>query len=380
MSHDKLRAHKDTVHANVDDVDEEEEDEKTFDCNHCDKTFNKQHLLNRHLPIHNEDEEKLAKRNARETKRNSNEEKVRQIFLMDCELCNVVFGTYRQAIVHYQDEHNKKGYLRCCDKRYFKLNRVLQHCEWHINPMCFKCNLCPKFYMDGTSLRDHVVAQHAPDSEMIFKCNICDKRFSRRHRLTSHQRLYHIPDADKKFECYHCGQRFVVLAFLRQHIRRVHDHVYSHVCDICAKLFRSASSYELHHALVHAKTKMSVQCDQCGRWLKHQKTLDKHMQWHTDKAVACPQCGKESPNKRALRAHIKLSHTEPAFSCTVCEKMFKKRQTLKEHMAIHAGVSDLYSCPFCAKTFRSSANMYAHRKRAHPVEYAQIKAEEAAKH
>lgn len=39
-------------------------------------------------------------------------------------------------------------------------------------------------------------------------------------------------------------------------------------------------------------------------------------------------------------------------------------------MAIHTGRTDLYSCKFCDKTFRSSANMYAHRKRAHPVEYA----------
>lgn len=38
-------------------------------------------------------------------------------------------------------------------------------------------------------------------------------------------------------------------------------------------------------------------------------------------------------------------------------------------MAIHAGRTDLYSCSFCTKTFRSSANMYAHRKRAHPKEY-----------
>lgn len=38
-------------------------------------------------------------------------------------------------------------------------------------------------------------------------------------------------------------------------------------------------------------------------------------------------------------------------------------------MAIHSGRTDLYSCTFCTKTFRSSANMYAHRKKAHPVEY-----------
>lgn len=38
---------------------------------------------------------------------------------------------------------------------------------------------------------------------------------------------------------------------------------------------------------------------------------------------------------------------------------------------MHAGITDLYKCNYCSKTFRSSANMYAHRKRSHPKEYAE---------
>lgn len=41
----------------------------------------------------------------------------------------------------------------------------------------------------------------------------------------------------------------------------------------------------------------------------------------------------------------------------------------QEHMTLHTGEAYLYTCTFCSKTFRSSANMYAHRKRNHPREY-----------
>lgn len=40
----------------------------------------------------------------------------------------------------------------------------------------------------------------------------------------------------------------------------------------------------------------------------------------------------------------------------------------KEHIACHTGY-DLYTCPYCPKTFKSSANKYAHVKRGHPFEW-----------
>lgn len=49
-------------------------------------------------------------------------------------------------------------------------------------------------------------------------------------------------------------------------------------------------------------------------------------------------------------------------------------------MTNHTGEAYLYECNFCPKTFRSSANMYAHRKRTHPTEYADQCAIKAKKH
>ena len=53
------------------------------------------------------------------------------------------------------------------------------------------------------------------------------------------------------------------------------------------------------------------------------------MLWHYDPSETCTICGHVSPNKRALRSHIKSAHSEPTFKCSICEKKFKKATILK---------------------------------------------------
>lgn len=41
-------------------------------------------------------------------------------------------------------------------------------------------------------------------------------------------------------------------------------------------------------------------------------------------------------------------------------------------MATHTG-QDLYSCQYCAKSFKFNANLHKHRKRIHPIEAERLK-------
>lgn len=63
---------------------------------------------------------------------------VRKYFAMYCEICNYPFKTFLHAKRHHTKVHNQNGYLMCCDRKFFKLYRVIQHCMWHQNPETFR--------------------------------------------------------------------------------------------------------------------------------------------------------------------------------------------------------------------------------------------------
>lgn len=207
-------------------------------------------------------------------------------------------------------------------------------------------------------------------STKIYQCDKCPKTYIRKQQLMFHMERH---TAVKNDKCPQCDKCFINAAVLKNHIRLVHENEFIQVCDICAKVFKNKAIYEQHYKLIHCEnTTPPVQCKICGSWMKHEISLRKHMRRHEQEAntYICNICGKESPNRGALLSHQKYVHfDERNHKCTVCEKAFKRAISLKEHMTTHTG-DVLYNCSHCDKTFNSSGNMHKHRKKMHPVEWA----------
>lgn len=135
---DKYRLRDHLNHCHTPEID------KMYDCNDCDKTFSKRHYLHAHQKkIHTTKstttEEKLEKpvRKSRVSFEKEHQ-MISNRFLMQCDLCGEPYSIFRDAQLHHLKAHNQAGYLYCCDRKFFKMYKAVQHCVWHDDPESFK--------------------------------------------------------------------------------------------------------------------------------------------------------------------------------------------------------------------------------------------------
>lgn len=114
---------------------------------------------------------------------------------------------------------------------------------------------------------------------------------------------------------------------MNSHVNRVHEKVYSTICDKCGKYFLTKHSLKKHEDLEHSEIPkpkpIPEQCKVCGVWLSHALGLKVHMKnmHESDKADnKCKICGFVSTTPRALKKHIHNRHVRVKNSSTQCAK------------------------------------------------------------
>ncbi|XP_036331074.1 transcription factor grauzone-like isoform X1 [Rhagoletis pomonella] len=299
------------------------------------------------------------------------DEKIAQCIRLTCEKCGDEQTTFCHLRKHMEKVHQCKGYITCCNKKFSKRSLLVGHIEKHINPDCYKCEVCDKSFADKQCMRNHFLIKHQPEEEKQYKCEHCPKRFARPYILEQHRIIHE----ERKHICNVCQKGFATGNLLNTHMKTMHSTYGATMCDVCAKVIRGRTAFA-RHQLEHSGVVLpKVQCDKCGSWHKDKYSLQKHKRRHNDDGTiyVCKMCGKKAPNRSALLSHQRYVHTSARdFECNVCSKAFKKAITLKEHMAMHTG-EVLYNCPYCPKTFNSNANMHSHRKKIHPKEFEEAR-------
>lgn len=293
---------------------------------------------------------------------------------LDCMICNKGYGNFTELAKHFRAEHPaQKAYVACCQRKFTNRHHLYEHILLHIDPQAFQCPHCGKCSSNKRNLKKHINENHTQaGKERPFECMTCHKRFTKKTILKMHEETH---DTRKEFTCGICGKGFATLQRSKSHERMVHN--VDRVCDQCGKTIHGVYALR-QHLLEHAGIKKPKwPCDQCNAELYSRSSLKRHKSSiHNDGSTVyrCSLCNKIAPSEEALRSHKKFVHqAERKFVCSICGKAFKVALVLREHMSSHTGM-DLYQCPHCPKTFKVSSNMHHHRKRAHPVEWAQARA------
>lgn len=292
-----------------------------------------------------------------------------------CDKCNYSANTFNELKAHTTTLHNCNPMVICCEHKFYKRSFLYQHAQYHENPDKFKCPSCNKTFYSGLALKLHQDYTHVAEEEKIYKCNECQASFAKAYHLTSH-RLKHTSIAQKRFYCEPCDIAFRTNQSYRTHQHSKHGAAAKYVCDICARGFRQKSDLATHQLSHSAEglEKLKTQCEHCHKWMKNKKSIWTHRRiCQSAGPVACDICGKMAPNPEQLKSHKKFMHQDQrVHQCGYCEKAFKRPIDLKEHETIHTGAV-LYTCNFCPKTFNSNSNLYSHRRKMHPIEYAEWK-------
>lgn len=120
---------------------------------------------------------------------------------------------------------------------------------------------------------------------------------------------------------------------LKTHIMTIHENKprngQKFVCEICAKVCTSSSSFTAHAWTHMDEDTTKIQCNICDKWLKNRYILQMHKQVHENNPLKCHHCGKIKQNLRSLRSHVATVHAKRKHQCTICDKSFTRAVTLK---------------------------------------------------
>jgi uncharacterized Zn-finger protein len=141
-------------------------------------------------------------------------------------------------------------------------------------------------------------------------------------------------------KCF-CGKEFNLKHKLTTHIKRTHNNIRDHACDVCEKRFFTPKELKVH-------------------------ILKQHSPGYVDNsAYFCEICGKQYASTKSLRTHMKY-HQEPEYRCAFegCQKGFITKLLLMNHEKTHFGQRD-HMCHLCEKSFFSANHLRRHISVSH---------------
>ena len=196
-----------------------------FKCNKCEKEFNQQFDLNRHLKSHYQENK------------------------YSCPECKKQFAFQSQLDFHLKQSHMAKRTFACleCGLNFTTETHLKRHADSHTKSTSLCCDKCGKEFTRTTPLKRHLQEDHGKQK---FSCNECDTSFSRSERLVIHKKSH--KDIDM-YQCDDCNSCFLTKLLLDKH-REKHEKNNQVTCDVCNQSFKGKHGLSIHQRVHYKKS------------------------------------------------------------------------------------------------------------------------------
>lgn len=174
-----------------------------------------------------------------------------------CEQCNISFNRYSKYYHHRVVlKHAKNEFLKACchcglefQSEIYYVRHMTKH-EEVVN--CEKCNL---EFGTHDEFKEHVSMVHVTNGD--YPCDVCSRKFTSKTSLFHHKKSH--SDNEKPFKCEYCNWRFRNRGHLSVHLYR-HTGERPYVCSICNRGFKQKGDMRKHKAghLLNEKKSSSV--------------------------------------------------------------------------------------------------------------------------
>ena len=377
-------------------------------CSYCGKSFEKSHVLKRHIKtIHEKETDYRCEicdtsytqkstldrhiRSAHENE-NSDEDYIPTVYENEtptieidkkykCDFCGKSFEKSLVLNRHVKTIHEKGLNYKCeiCDIKYFGSQHELDEHMKIKHETKNNCSYCGKSFEKKSVLYRHIKTIH--EKETDYRCEICDTSYTQKSTLDTHIKTFHVETDGERIKCETCPRTFMSLWHLKKHMSNKHnckvdEEPKEHQCESCDRSFSHLNRLNIHIAKMHDASKNQfvdeeeekIDCEYCQNTFKNIHGLNQHLaKVHSDLvgpvSTTCPyeDCGKTLSNKASLKIHI-LHHHEKQKNCIcdTCGKAYQTPSQLRVHKrTIHEGQVK-YKCKYCGKRYPHYSGLLHH--------------------
>lgn len=262
---------------------------------------------------------------------------------LKCPTCNNTFEDSDSLNAHKCIEQEAPT-LKCqyCGVYFWSAALMKCHVGRHFSvlPGFVNCvrGTCRYIFADVAELKQHVI-RHATNWGLFIKCCKCNKRFGSKVLLKKHMRAHFVERTDNptlaQITCQYCDSN-VASSTLDQHLE-LHQTDTPGVIK-CLYQHCQAQFSSLNELKEHCNSHKTFNCIKCGVFCRTSDELEKHILVHSEeRPFRCdvPSCFYAGKLAKNLEAHKKNKHDNKIVACHLCGKLLKQERNLKRHLELH---------------------------------------------